>query len=82
MTTTSTPEAVAKQGRAMGVKAFDIGLFDPNDAPRVEHFADGDLPKLPTSMQNALRSAAAGVKLDELPVLIGRRDLASQGKER
>ncbi len=43
---------------------------------------DGDLPKLPTSMQNALRSAAAGVKLDELPVLIGRRDLASQGKER
>lgn len=33
-----------------------------------------DLPKLPASLQNALRSAAAGVKLDEMPVLIGKRD--------
>ncbi len=32
MTITSTPEAVAKQGRAMGAKAFEIGLFDPNAA--------------------------------------------------
>jgi hypothetical protein len=32
MTPTSTPEAVAKQSRAMGAKAFEIGLFDPNAA--------------------------------------------------
>lgn len=48
----------------------------------LSYFADGDLPKLPASLQNALRSAAAGVKLDEMPVLIGKRDLALQGKER
>jgi hypothetical protein len=41
-----------------------------------------DLRKLPSSTQNALRSAATGIKLDELPVLIGKRDLAPQGKER
>ena len=45
-------------------------------------FAEGDLPKLPASMQNALRSAATGVKLEEVPVYIGSRDLASQVKER
>jgi hypothetical protein len=32
MTTISTPEAVEKQSRAMGAKAFEIGLFDPNAA--------------------------------------------------
>jgi hypothetical protein len=53
-----------------------------NDAPRVSYFANVDLPKLPASMQNALRTAAKGVKFDELTVLVGRRDLASQGKER
>jgi len=41
-----------------------------------------DLRKLPASMQNALQTAATGVKLDELPVPVGKRDLASQGKER
>ncbi len=34
MTTTRTPEAVEKQSRAMGAKAFEIGLFDPNAARR------------------------------------------------
>src|ERR1700730_3861579 len=32
MTTISTPEAVAKQSRAMCAKAFEVGLFDPNAA--------------------------------------------------
>jgi len=32
MTTISTPEAVEKQSRAMGAKAFEVGLFDPNVA--------------------------------------------------
>jgi hypothetical protein len=32
MTTISTPEAVEKQSWAMDVKAFEIGLFDPNAA--------------------------------------------------
>src|SRR5467141_4599611 len=32
MTTTRTFEAVVKQSRAMGAKAFEIGLFDPNAA--------------------------------------------------
>ena len=48
----------------------------------LSYFADGDLPKLPASLQNGLRTAATGVKLDELPMLVGKRDLASQGKER
>jgi hypothetical protein len=34
MTTTRTFEAVVKQSRAMGAKAFEIGLFDPNAARR------------------------------------------------
>src|SRR5271166_4058698 len=32
MTTTRTFEAVMKQSSAMGAKAFEIGLFDPNAA--------------------------------------------------
>jgi len=46
------------------------------------YFAEGNLPKLPESIQDALRSAAKEVKLDELPVLIGKRGLFSRGKER
>lgn len=64
-------------------KAIYGDQFEPRTTLRaLSYFADGDLPKLPASMQNALRSAAAGVKLDELPMLVGKRDLASQGKER
>lgn len=64
-------------------KAIYGDQFEPRTTLRaLSYFADGDLPKLPGAMQNALRTAAAGVKLDELPVLIGKRDLASQGKER
>lgn len=64
-------------------KAIYGDQFEPRTTLRaLSYFADGDLPKLPASMQNALRSAAAGVKLDGLPVLIGKRDLASRGKER
>lgn len=64
-------------------KAIYGDQFEPLTTLRaLSYFADGDLPKLPASMQNALRSAAAGVKLNELPVLIGKRDLALQGKER
>ncbi len=33
----------------------------------LNYFVDGDLPKLPASMHNVLRTAATGVKLDELP---------------
>jgi hypothetical protein len=42
----------------------------------ISYFADGDL--LPASMQPR---AATGVRLEELPVFIGKRDLASQGRE-
>ena len=35
MTTISTPEAVEKQSKAMGTKAFEIGLFDPRAAQGV-----------------------------------------------
>lgn len=64
-------------------KAIYGEQFEPRATLRaLSYFADGDLPKLPATMQNALRSAATGVKLEELPVLIGRRDLASKGKER
>ena len=59
-------------------KAIYGDQFEPTTTLRaLSYFADGDLPKLPASMQNALRTAAIGVKLDELPVLIGKRDLAS-----
>lgn len=64
-------------------KAIYGDQFEPSTTLRaLSYFADGDLPKLPVSVQNTLRSAANGVKLDELPVLRGRRDLASQGRKR
>jgi len=64
-------------------KAVYGDQFEPRTTLRaLSYFADGDLPKLSVSVQNALRSAAKGVKLEELPVLVGKRDLASQGKER
>ena len=72
----SLPKALA------AAKAIYGDQFEPTTTLRaLSYFADGDLPKLPASMQNALRTAAIGVKLDELPVLIGKRDLASQGKD-
>jgi len=73
----SLPKALA------AAKAIYGDQFEPRTTLRaLSYFADGDLPKLPASMQNALRTAATGVKLDELPVLVGKRDLTSQGKER
>jgi hypothetical protein len=69
--------------QSSAAKAIYGDQFEPRTTLRaLSYFADGDLPKLPVSMQNALRSAAKGVNLDELPVLIGRRDLASRGRER
>ena len=57
--------------------------FEPRTTLRaLTYFAEGNLPKLPESIQDELRSAAMGVKLNELPVLIGKRGLSSQGKER
>jgi hypothetical protein len=68
---------------AAAAKAMYGDQFEPRTTLlALSHFADGDLPRLPALMQNALRSAAAGVKLDELPMLVGKRDLASQRKER
>jgi len=73
----SLPKALA------AAKAIYGDQFEPRTTLHaLSYFADGDLPTLPASMQNALRAAATGVKLDELPVLIGKRDLASHGKER
>jgi hypothetical protein len=64
-------------------KAIYGDQFEPRTTLRaLSYFADGDLPTLPASMQNALRTAATGVKLDGLPVLVGKHDLASQGKGR
>jgi hypothetical protein len=64
-------------------KAIYGDQFDPRTTLcALSYFADGDLPNLPVPMQSALRTAAAGVKLDELPVLIGKRGLTSQGDER
>jgi len=72
----SLPRALA------AAKAIYGDQFEPTTTLRaLSYFADGDLPKLPASMQNALRTAAIGVKLDEVPVLIGKPDLASQGKD-
>jgi hypothetical protein len=72
----SLPKALA------AAKAIYGDQFEPRTTLRaLSYFADGDLPKLPASIQNALRTAAIGVKLDELPVLIGKRDLASQGDD-
>jgi len=74
---------ITLQQALAAAKAIYGDQFEPRTTLRaLSYFADGDLPKLPASMQNALRSAAAGVKLDELPMLVGKRDLASQGKER
>ena len=57
--------------------------FEPGTTLRaLSYFADGDLAKLPMSVQNALLTAAKGVKLDDLHVLRGRQDLASKGRER
>jgi hypothetical protein len=57
--------------------------FEPRTTLRaLSYFEDGDLPKLPGAMQNALRSAAAGVKSEELPALIGNPNLAARSKER
>ena len=73
----SLPKALA------AAKAIYGQQFDPRTTLRaLSYFGDGDLPKLPAPTQNALRSAATSVKLEELPVLVGRRDLASKGKER
>ncbi len=64
-------------------KAIYGDKFEPRTTLRaLSYFADGDLPKLPAAIQNALRTAAAGVKLDELPVLVGKPGLASRGDER
>jgi len=64
-------------------KAIYGDQFEPRTTLRaLSYFADGNLPKLPVSVHNALRSAAKGVKLDELPVLIGKRELASRGRGR
>jgi hypothetical protein len=69
--------------RALAAKAIYGEQFEPGSTLRaLNYFADGDLPSLPKSIQNALQSAARGVKLDELPRLIGKRDLGSQGRER
>jgi hypothetical protein len=70
---------ITLQQALAAAKAIYGDQFEPRTTLRaLSYFADGDLPKLPASMQNALRSAAAGVKLDQLPMLVGKRDLASQ----
>jgi hypothetical protein len=57
--------------------------FEPSATLRaLTYFADGDLPTLPKSMQNALQGAVKGVKLNELPRLVGKRDLVARGRER
>ncbi len=67
----SLPKALA------AAKAIYGDQFEPRTTLRsLSYFADGDLPKLPASIQNALRTAATEVKLDQLPVLVGKRDLA------
>ena len=72
----SLPKALA------AAKAIYGDQFESTTTLRaLSYFADGNLPKLPASMQNALRTVAIGVKLNELPVLIGKHDLASQGKD-
>jgi hypothetical protein len=64
-------------------KAIYGEQFEPGTTLRaLSYFADGDLPKLPKSIQNALQSAARSVELDELPRLTGKRDLAAPGRER
>ena len=64
-------------------KAIYGDQFDPATTVRaLSYFADGDLPRLPKSIQNALQSAARSVELDELPRLTGKRGLAVPGRER
>jgi len=64
----SLPKALA------AAKAIYGDQFEPKTTLRgLSYFADGDPPKLPASMQNALRTAATGAKLDELPMLVGKR---------
>jgi len=64
-------------------KAIYGEQFEPATTIRaLSYFADGDLPKLPQSIQHALQSAARGVRLDELPKLTGKRNLAAPGRER
>jgi len=46
------------------------------------HFHFSSCISLGTASGEFPRPAAAGVKLDELPVLVGKRDLAARGKER
>jgi hypothetical protein len=73
----SLPKALAS------AKAMYDDQFEPRTTLRaLSYFADRDPPKLPASMQNALRTAATGVRFGELPVLVGKRHLALQGKER
>ncbi len=72
----SLPKALAA-AKAIYGEQFESGTT----LRALTYFADGDLPKLPVSMQDALRCAAKEVKLDELPVLVGKRGLVSQGKE-
>lgn len=74
---------ISLQKALAAAKAIFGKQFEPRATLRaLSYFADGDLPKLPASVQNALRSAASGVELEELPVFTGRRDLASKGRER
>ena len=64
-------------------KAISGEQFEPATTLRaLSYFADGDLPKLPKSIQNALQSAAKSVKLNELPRLTAKQDLAGPGGER
>lgn len=64
-------------------KAIYGEQFEPDSTLRaLNYFADGDLPSLPKSIQNALQTAARDVRLNELPRLLGKRDLVSQGRER
>jgi len=64
-------------------KAIYGEQFEPATTLRaLSYFADGDLPKLPKSIQNALQSAAKSVKLNELPRLTVKQDLAAPGRER
>jgi hypothetical protein len=61
-------------------KAIYGEQFEPRTTLRaLTYFSDGDLPTLPISLQDALRNAAKGVKLDQLPQLLGKRDVAFSG---
>jgi hypothetical protein len=72
------------QSRALSAaKAIFGEQFEPGTTLRaLSYFADGDLPRLPKSMQKALQSEVGGVRLDGLPRLVGKRDLVVHGRER